>query len=123
MSIKRPCVQGLKCFEKSGCPEAGFDATTGKGCPAWREYIIGTKPPTNIKECSFLLQEHWQFESLKLLEGNQCATESLRNGLCETVGGKTVPKVDRGMLYMIGEMQKAQLDRVQLPTKPMRIPG
>ncbi|MCG8551841.1 MAG: hypothetical protein MI799_15670 [Desulfobacterales bacterium] len=100
----RPCIRGLRRFEKLGCPEKAWARETGEGCPAWKEYTIPGeegKPPIVIKDCIDSLSEHWKFESLKLLEGNQVATESLRNGMCEQgPGGEVVPKLNRGLMSL-----------------------
>ncbi|WP_320040750.1 hypothetical protein [uncultured Desulfobacter sp.] len=102
--VIRPCIRGLKRFEKCGCPEKYFDPATGEGCPAWKEYTIPGAPdemPNIIKDCIDCLSEHWRFESLKLLEGNQVATESLRNGICEEgPDGFVCPKPNRDVLAL-----------------------
>lgn len=107
MKNKRPCVRGLKDFQKNGCPEKYWNGN--EGCPAWKEYTIPGKPgdpPTVIKDCIDMLSEYWQFESLKLLEGNQKATESFRNGMCEVApDGKTYPKADQGIMQLLWLMQ------------------
>jgi len=91
----RPCIRGLECFRKTGCPQSYWTPATPEGCPAWKEYTVPTDggKPIMIKDCIDMLSEHWQFEALKLLEGNQQATESFRNGMCEvSPDGKVVPK-------------------------------
>ncbi len=98
----RPCIRNLDRFKKTGCPEKYWDGNSG--CPAWKEYTIpgedGQKPQV-IKDCIDVLSEHWQFEALKLLEGNQRATESFRNGMCETGrDGKVYPKPDPATLAL-----------------------
>jgi hypothetical protein len=90
--MNRPCIRGLKEFRK-GCPEKHWDGNSG--CPAWKEYTVPQEggKPILIKDCIDCLSEHWQFEAVKLLEGNQQATESFRNGMCQTgPDGKTYPK-------------------------------
>jgi len=99
--MNRPCIRGLKEFKK-GCPEKCWDKLSG--CPAWKEYTVPGehgKPPVILKDCIDNLSEHWQFEALRLLESNQQATETFRNGMCETVNGKTVPKMDRASLSLL----------------------
>ncbi len=105
--MNRPCIRGLKEFKK-GCPEKYWDGKSG--CPAWKEYTIpgdnGQKPCV-IKDCIDCLSEHWQFEALKLLEGNQKATESFRNGMCQTgPDGKDYPKPDPGTLSLLRLVQE-----------------
>lgn len=117
MPKKRPCIRGLREFKK-GCPEKYWDGS--EGCPAWREYAIPTvekgKPPRIIKDCIDCLSEHWQFEALKGLEGNQKTSESFRNGMCENINGKIYPKVGRGILEVMKVMQKQQDDITMLVT-------
>jgi len=113
---KRPCVRGLKDFKKTGCPERCWDRATGEGCPAWKEYTIPTvekgKPPIIRKDCIDIHQEHWQFESLKLLEGNQQATEGFRNDMCETgPDGKVYPKSDIRTVALITKLAEIQHPR------------
>lgn len=107
-----PCIRGLKRFEKPGCPEKWFDRATGEGCPAWKEYTIpgeDGKPPTILKGCIDTLSEYWQFEAIKMMEGNQIATESLRNGLCEEVNGETRPKPDAATMALFGVLSNGNL--------------
>jgi len=105
----RPCIRGLQCFQKSGCPEKYWDKATGEGCPAWKEYTVPSEAtkPIIIKDCIDMLSEHWQFEALKLLEGNQRATESFRNGMCD-VGpdNRVYPKSDMATLSLLNVFQE-----------------
>ncbi len=93
-----PCTGSQdKGFLKNGCPEKYWDGQSG--CPKWKEYTQpgeSGKSPAIIKGCTDILLEHWQFEALKMLEGNQQATESFRNGMCETINGVTQPKLNAG---------------------------
>ncbi len=102
-----PCIQGLKAFQKNGCPRQLFDEYTGEGCQAWKEYSTPGepgKPPETLKGCSLLLAEHWQFEALKMLEGNQQATENLRNGLCQRgPDGQIYPKANPVALNLMAK--------------------
>jgi hypothetical protein len=115
---KRPCIRGLKDFQKSGCPEKHWDGQDG--CPAWKEYTVPgepSKPPKIIKDCIDCLSEHWQFEALKMLEGNQMATESFRNCMCEEVAGQVVPKMDRAVMELVSILQREKEDRALLKTQ------
>lgn len=107
-----PCIQGLKAFQKKGCPGQVFDEYTGEGCQAWKEYSTPGepgKPPVVLKGCSLLLAEHWQFEALKMLEGNQQATEKLRNGLCQDgPNGQTHPKANPMALSLLAQALRPQ---------------
>ena len=116
MKNKRPCIRGLKDFNKNGCPEKYWDKATGEGCPAWKEYTISTaeegKPPRIIKDCIDVLAEYWSFEALKMLEGNQRATESFRNGMCESgPDGKVYPKMDRAVIELVSMLQSQKEDQ------------
>ena len=107
--MNRPCIRDLKPFKK-GCPEKCWDGNLG--CPAWKEYTIQSEgKPIIMKDCIDNLSERWQFEALRLLEGNQQATESFRNGMCEEVQGKVVPKIDRASLSLLNIIkQQRQLN-------------
>jgi hypothetical protein len=103
----RPCIRNLDRFKKTGCPEKYWDGHSG--CPAWKEYTIpgedGQKPQV-IKDCIDCLSEHWQFEALRLLEGNQRATESFRNGMCEQgPDGRVYPKADLAMISLLSSVK------------------
>lgn len=117
--MNRPCIRGLKVFKK-GCPEKFWDGK--EGCPAWKEYTIpqeGGNPPVVIKDCIDILSEFWQHEALKLLEGNQRATEHFRNDMCETgPDGKVYPKADIGTLTVV-----AKLNELQQPLESKLIGG
>ncbi|MCP3686566.1 MAG: hypothetical protein GY861_28340 [bacterium] len=106
--IKRPCIRGLKEFSKGGCPEKGYDKVDGSGCPAWKEYTIPppckSKGPITLKDCIDGLSEYWQFEALKLLEGNQAATESFRNNMSTATG----PKPDPALVHIATMMENQQ---------------
>ena len=113
----RPCIRGLKEFKK-GCPEKFWDGQ--EGCPAWKEYTIPGepgKPPEIMKDCIDMFSEHWQFQALKMLEGNQQATESFRNGMCEEVDGQVYPKMDRAVLGLVSILQRQKEDRQLLKTQ------
>lgn len=112
--MKRPCIRGLKEFKK-GCPEKAWNGSDG--CPAWKEYTIpqDDSKPILIKDCIDCLQEHWQFESLKLLEGNQRATESFRNGMCEQAGdGQVYPKTTKALLQLAGVIDQFRQETRQI---------
>lgn len=108
-----PCTgSNDKTLLKNGCPEKFWDGQ--EGCPKWKEYTQPGKPgepPIVIKGCTDILMEHWQFEALKMLEGNQQATESFRNGMCEEVDGQVVPKMDRAVIGLVSILQRGKEDR------------
>lgn len=111
---KPPCIRNLKAF-KNGCPEIGWDGKNG--CSAWIEvpYVSDNPddPPVIIKSCIDIVTFDINLKMLKLLAGNQQATESLRNGLCEDVGGKTEPKPDKAvthLLYLLTQSHNKRLE-------------
>lgn len=112
----RPCRYSTKKFQPKGCPEKSWDRVTGEGCPYWKEYNIPTEngKPVIVRDCIDCLSELWAFKALGLLEGNQVATESFRNGMCETgPDNKVYPKASLGFAAMVNTVQRAVED-VQL---------
>ncbi|NNF99484.1 MAG: hypothetical protein HKM93_08910 [Desulfobacteraceae bacterium] len=118
MSINKypPCIRGLKPFEKKGCPQKEWDGD--QGCPAWRELLVTprgepAKPKDKIGRCIDAWMLEFKLTELGLLEGNQQATESLRNGMLTRLGdGTVVPKADLGSLKLISiidEQRKQQI--------------
>ncbi len=91
--MKPPCIRGLKVF-KDGCPQKMWDGE--EGCSAWVEMTYESDDPAQatiiIKACLDIVTFDLQLKAMKLLEGNQLATEGLKNGLCEVIDGKTEPK-------------------------------
>jgi len=81
----RPCIRGLKEFKK-GCPE-------NSSCPAWIS-TLGTKHPVKINKCADVAMVDLMWDLNCNMIGNQQATESLRNGLCEVdpETNQTAPK-------------------------------
>ena len=52
----------------------------------------------DVKECIDLWMFRLAWTQCGLLEGNQQATESFRNGMCEIRDGKVVPKATKVVL-------------------------
>ena len=81
-----PCTRGLECFKK-GCPQASYEDNPKYGCPLWLELVIPDpdNPTKKIvrKKCVDLWYFTLLYNMLPLLEGNQQATESFRNGMLE----------------------------------------
>jgi len=106
--IKPPCIRNLARFS-DGCPKMGWDGE--EGCPAWVELTYKaddpSKPDVIVKACMDLVIFDLKFKSLKLLEGNQLATEGLRNGLCESVNGKVEPKPDPAITHLLHLMTQS----------------
>jgi len=107
-----PCIRNLERFKKSGCPQKPWDGQ--EGCPAWIEILITPKnepmkPKDKIGKCI----DHWNIElqltALGLMEGNQQATESFRNGMIEIdKDGNAYPKADLGTMALIKLLHESQ---------------
>lgn len=89
-----PCIRNIKTFEKSGCPEQSWNGSYG--CSAWCEIPYDSVDPEKgtkiVKACVDMIQLDIGIKTLALLEGNQQATESLRNGMCEQTPNGIRPK-------------------------------
>jgi hypothetical protein len=99
-----PCIRNLKCFEESGCPQREWDGE--EGCTAWVEMMVGKKETPNVPEMKKQCIDRWQFDfsvsTLGVLEGNQQAIESFRNGMLNVDQEGTVhPKPDPAVLTLI----------------------
>lgn len=107
-----PCIRGLKQFNK-GCPEMTYNPNTGLGCPAWQEIDMATKggqDKIEIRECLDLYTARLLYHNNCLLESNQQALESFRNGmLWKDEKGNIVPKPGHSdiVLYNLLEHIKA----------------
>ena len=109
--MKPPCIRGLKEFKKS-CPEKCWDGS--EGCPAWLEMpVVDLNDPTKKtieRKCLDIWMFHLAWCSNRVMEGNQQAVESLRNGMCE-VDPKTKqvrPKMDRGSMALLTVISNQQ---------------
>ncbi len=58
-----------------------------------------------------LISFDYQLEMLRLLEGNQQATESFRNGMVENVDGKVCPKMDRATIALVNILEEERQNR------------
>ena len=107
-----PCIRNLDRFKKTGCPQCLWDGVAG--CPAWVEMI--TADPDNPakqrteKKCIDLWTFQFTWAQLGLLEGNQQAIESFRNGMVyQAADGSTQPKPDPALVQLVnmaaGKMQ------------------
>lgn len=108
--MKAPCIRNLKAFEK-GCPSRPWDGEGG--CPCWIEIPVATQGDPKKKEIKRQCIDLWLFEfqwaMLGLLEGNQQATESFRNGMLEVCkDGETRPKPDQGILALFSLFNRLQ---------------
>ena len=110
-----PCIRNLERFKKTGCPQKSWNGK--EGCPAWIELLVTPKgeplkPKDKIGRCI----DHWNFEfqltALGLIEGNQHAMESFRNGMIETrEDGKDYPKPDSASLALFELFTQMQNQR------------
>jgi len=110
--VNPPCIRNLERFRKSGCPQKVWDGK--EGCPAWKELLVTPrneplKPKDKIGRCIDEWNLELQLTALGLMEGNQQATESFRNGMVEEgKDGKIYPKPDRGIVALLSLFQKLQ---------------
>lgn len=85
--MKPPCTRNIKQFEKDGCPQREFNSEDGTGCPLWLELEVPTRENPQVREKQKKCLDLWfftlQWSMLGYLEGNQAATESFRNAMCE----------------------------------------
>jgi hypothetical protein len=106
--ISPPCIRGLKCFKK-GCPQKRWSERDPEGCPAWVELDMKTKGGTDvieIRECLDLYMSRLMFYNNCLLEGNQQAIESFRNGMVyKDANGDIVPKPTEIEMALLFHMQ------------------
>jgi hypothetical protein len=109
--MKYPCIRNLDCFKKSGCPQKSWDGE--KGCPCWIELSVSKKGNPLEKEIRKQCLDMWLFEfqwaMMGLLEGNQQATESFRNGMVQTDdNGQTHPKPDPVIIALLSFLKSIQ---------------
>lgn len=109
---KPPCIRGLQEFKK-GCPQKSWSADTGEGCPAWKELIISKRGNPLEKKTKAQCISEWSFEfewaMMGLLEGNQQAVESFRNGMIEVDNnGKVQPKADPAIVLLLNFIKDTQ---------------
>lgn len=103
-----PCIRNLDQFKKKGCPQKSWDGK--EGCPCWIELSVSKKGNPLEKEIRKQCLDMWLFEfqwaMMGLLEGNQQATESFRNGMVqEGPDGKLHPKPDLATVLLIKQIQ------------------
>lgn len=109
MAKNPPCIRNLERFRKTGCPQREWDGE--QGCPAWIELAV-PDPDHPVKrriekKCLDLWMFTLNWSQLGLLEGNQRAVESFRNGMVELgADGKAYPKPDPAMLHLVNEIER-----------------
>jgi len=99
-----PCIRNLNRFVKKGCPQKFWDGK--EGCPCWIEMSISERGNPLKKEVKKQCTDIWMWDfnwaMLGLLEGNQQAVESFRNGMVQkTKDGQTVPKPDPAVVSLL----------------------
>lgn len=112
--MNSPCIKNLNRFIKKGCPQRSWDGK--EGCPCWIERIVLTKGGEKdiTKQCIdlWMFKLHWDANGL--LEGNQQATESFRNGMVEIDdNGKTQPKPDPATVLLLNLIKETQQRRIE----------
>jgi hypothetical protein len=112
--MKHPCIRNLEPFKETGCPR-------NDDCPCWiTDFYIKDGKKVTTSQCLDLWRYVHEREMLRLLEGNQAATESMRNGLCEQdEEGKTVPKAIRmTLIKKVSDERLSTLSHIQPPLRP-----
>jgi hypothetical protein len=110
---KPPCIRNLSSFKK-GCPQITWNGE--EGCSCWIEMSFPKKDNPKeteiIKNCVDIWMFVMQRDALGLLEGNQAAIESFRNGMTFAAeDGKTYPRANPASveLLKIFEQMKSQV--------------
>lgn len=108
---KPPCIRNLEKFKKSGCPEKQWDGE--EGCPAWIELSVADRDNSTKREVKKQCLDKWLWEfnwaMLGLLEGNQQAIETFRNGMVQTTDdGQVVPRPDPAVVSLLGFFNKLE---------------
>ena len=103
-----PCIRNLNAFAKKGCPKKSWDGK--EGCPCWIELSVSKRGNPLEKEIKKQCLDMWLFEfqwaMMGLLEGNQQATESFRNGMVqEGPDGEFHPKPDLATVLLVKQIQ------------------
>jgi len=111
-----PCIRNLDVFKKTGCPQKCWDGE--EGCSAWIEMTVGTPDNPNKPLLKKMCIDLWQFDfsvsTLGVLEGNQRATESFRNGMVEVdSSGQMRPKADPAIMTLL-QMVHDQIQKKQI---------
>ena len=106
--MKRPpCLRNLHQFRK-GCPQREWNGEDG--CTAWIDVHLPTKggnETIHVKECLDLHMARLVFHTNCLLEGNQQAMETFRNGMVEQdSNGNIRPKSSPAELALYHAVQK-----------------
>lgn len=110
---KPPCIRGLQEFKK-GCPQKAWDGQDG--CSCWIEKVAPIKggEKTIFKQCIDLWMFKLGWDQCGLLEGNQQATESFRNGMIEVDNnGKGQPKPDPAIVLLVNLIKDTQQKQIE----------
>ena len=114
---KMPCIRGLAQFKK-GCPQRSWNGEDG--CPAWIELDMATKggqDKIEIRECLDIYMSRLMFYNNALLESNQQAIQSFRNGMVyKDESGAIIPKpnvVDIALLNIITNSKNKETKYVE----------
>lgn len=117
-----PCVRDLTPFRKSGCPQKHWDGE--EGCPLWMELTTTTRDdpvPKLRKMCVDVWMFDLKISELGLLEGNQQATESFRNGMLDTSDPSNIkPKPDPATVALVNILYEEKEKRELIEKHEMR---
>jgi len=113
-----PCIKNLPQYKK-GCPRRIWSETDKKGCPCWIEFdmkTVGGQKTIHIAECIELYKVRLLYANNCLLEGNQQAIESFRNGMVVLDNnGKPQPKNAPATVALFNLLENMRLMSEQTP--------
>ena len=117
--MKPPCTRNIKRFE-DGCPERSFNPNDGMGCPLWLDLEVPTRENPLVKKKQEKCIDLWyftlQWSMLGYLEGNQQATETFRNAMCESdpdSPGGARPKTTTVVVEMVQKLTSPGMLKIQ----------
>ena len=117
--MKPPCTRNIKRFE-DGCPERSFNPNDGMGCPLWLDLEVPTRENPLVKKKQEKCIDLWyftlQWSMLGYLEGNQQATETFRNAMCEVdpdAPGGARPKATTVVVEMVQKLMSPDVLKIQ----------
>ena len=119
--MKPPCTRNLGHFKETGCPEREFNSNDGTGCPLWIEFEAPTRENPQVRQKNKMCVDRWywlfMWSIIGYLEGNQAATESFRNAMCEAdpvdpLNPNLVrPKADKATMALFHILQEERENR------------
>lgn len=108
---KPPCIRNLDKFRKLGCPEKQWDGE--EGCTCWIELDVAMRKDPDERKIKRQCLDMWLWEfnwsMLGLLEGNQRAVESFRNGMLQQgPNAEFFPKPDPATVALLSLFKKLE---------------